>query len=123
VGRGIEERIRGLIVMQAEGYRSTMVAEMRADFEAHADAERTAIADLRARADMPIRLPPGDVITRRVLGVRALAESPDVAGARAQLHRHFKGGQITLTPDAGAYVARAEFNEWTPGTDGKGHPK
>jgi hypothetical protein len=63
----IEDRIRGIIVMQAEGDRSPMVAEMRADFEAQALSERAAIAELRAQADAPIRLPPVDLITRRVL--------------------------------------------------------
>jgi hypothetical protein len=45
----IEERIRGLIVVQAEGDRSPMVAQMRADFEAQARAERAAVEELQAR--------------------------------------------------------------------------
>jgi len=55
----LEERIRGLIVMQAEGDRSPMVAELRADFEAQARTERVALEDLRAQADEPIQAPPG----------------------------------------------------------------
>jgi hypothetical protein len=45
-----------------------------------------------------IRLPPVDLITERVLQLRALAESSDVQSARAALRRYFKGGEITLTP-------------------------
>jgi site-specific DNA recombinase len=109
----VEERVRGLIVMQAEGDRSSMVGQMRADFEAQAQAERAALADLRAQADAPIRLPPVDLITERVLALRALTESPDVEGARATLRRYLKGGEITLTPERfegrETYVARAEF--------------
>jgi site-specific DNA recombinase len=109
----VEERVRGLIVMQADGDRSPMVAQMRADFEAQAQAERAALADLRAQADAPIRLPPVDLITERVLALRALTESPDVDGARAALRRYLKGGEITLSPETfegrETYVARAEF--------------
>ncbi|HEY6725108.1 MAG TPA: recombinase family protein [Polyangiaceae bacterium] len=105
----IEERIRGLILMQADGDRSPMVAEMRADFEAQARAERVAIDDLRAQADEPIRLPPVELITERVLGLKALTESDDVEGARAALRAYLKGGEITLAPEDDVYVARAEF--------------
>ena len=109
----VEERIRGLILMQAEGDRSPLVAQMRSDLEAQAHAERTAIEDLRAQADAPIRLPPADLITERVLALKALTESPNVDGARAALRRYFKGGEVTLTPEAfgdgQAYVARGEF--------------
>jgi hypothetical protein len=80
----IEERIRGLIVMQAEGDRSPMVAQMRADFEAQARAERAAVQELEAQADAPIRLPPVDLITERVLALKALSESPDVDGRAAR---------------------------------------
>ena len=58
---------------------------------------------------MAIRLPPVDLITERVLRLRALAESDDVQSARTALRRYLKGGEITLTPDGATYVARAEF--------------
>jgi site-specific DNA recombinase len=109
----VEERVRGLIVMQAEGDRSPMVGQMRVDFESQAQAERAAVEELRSQADAPIRLPPVDLITERVLALRALTESPDVDGARATLRRYLKGGEITLTPEhfegRETYVARAEF--------------
>ena len=109
----VEEGIRGLILMQAEGDRSTMVAQMRSDLEAQAQAERSAMEDIRDQADAPIRLPPADLIRERVLALRALTESSDVDGARAALRRYLKGGEITLTPelfgDGQAYTARAEF--------------
>jgi hypothetical protein len=105
----VEERVRGLILMQAEGDRSAMVAELRADLEAQADQERAAIAELRGLAGAPIRLPPADVVTQRVLELRALADSSNIQGARAALRRYFKDGHITLTPEAGSYVARGEF--------------
>lgn len=109
----VEERVRGLIVMQADGDRSPMVAEMPADFEVQAQAERLAVQDLRSQADAPIDLPPLDLITERVLSLRALSESSDVDGARAALRRYLKDGEITITPepygDGFAYVARAEF--------------
>ena len=109
----VEERVRGLIVMQADGDRSAIVAEMRTDFEAQARAERAAVEELRAQVDAPPRLPPVDLITERVLSLRALTESPDVEGARAALRRYLKNGEIALTPaphgDGQAYVARAEI--------------
>jgi site-specific DNA recombinase len=105
----VEERVRGLILMQAEGDRSGMVAELRTDLEAQADQERAAIAELRDLAEAPIRLPPADVITQRVFALRGLADSPNIQGARAALRRYFKNGQITLSPEDGAYVARGEF--------------
>jgi len=109
-----EERIRGLIVMQAEGDRSPLVAQMRADLEAQADGERRAIEELRAQAEAPIRLPPVELITERVLALRSLADSGDVESARATLKRYLRDGSIILTPDTDAhgkqaYVARANF--------------
>ncbi len=99
--------------MQAEGDRSPMVAQMRADFESQAQAELAAIDELRSQAYAPIRLPPADLITERVLALRALTESSDVDGARAALRRYLKGGEITLSPRGFRgprnYVARAEF--------------
>ena len=83
-----EERVRGLITMQAEGDRSPMVAEMRADLEAQAAQDRAAIADLRAMASAPIRLPPVDLLTDRVFALRALAESRDVQSARTALRSY-----------------------------------
>ena len=105
----VTERVRGLIVMQADGDRSPMVAEMRSDLEAQAQQERVAIEDLRAVASAPIRLPPVAVLTERVLQLRTLAESSDIQGAREALRRFFKGGEIALVPDGDTYVARAEF--------------
>jgi hypothetical protein len=109
-----EERIRGLIVMQAEGDRSHLVAQMRSDLEAQAEAERTAVEELRAQATAPIRLPPVELLTDRVLALKALTDSPDVERARAALKRYLRDGTITLSPDVGpdgkpAYVARAQF--------------
>jgi hypothetical protein len=108
-----EERIRGIIVMQAEGDRSPMVAQMRRDLEAQAADERSAIADLRDQASAPIRLPPVDLLTERVFALRALVESEDVQSARAALQRYFKGSIIAMTPephgDGQAYVARGDF--------------
>jgi hypothetical protein len=75
--------------------------------------ERAAMADLRALATSPIRLPPVDLLTERVFHLRALTESPDVQSARTALRTYFKDGTITMTPepfgDGQAYVARAEF--------------
>jgi DNA invertase Pin-like site-specific DNA recombinase len=108
-----EERIRGLITMQADGDRSPMVAQMRADLESQAAQERAAIADLRAVTSAPIRLPPVDLLTERVLSLRLLSESMDVQSARKALQSYFRGGTITMTPephgDGQAYVARGEF--------------
>ncbi len=78
-----EERVRGLITMQAEGDRSPMVSEMRADLEAQAAQDRAAIADLRTMASAPIRLPPVDLLIERVFALRALAESQNVQSAAA----------------------------------------
>jgi site-specific DNA recombinase len=108
-----EERIRGIILMQADGDRSPMVAQMRHDLEAQAADERSALAELRAQTTAPIRLPPLDLLTERVFALRALAESEDVQSARAALQGYFQGGTITMTPephgDGQAYVARGNF--------------
>jgi hypothetical protein len=99
--------------MQAEGDRSPMVAQMRRDLEAQASDERSAIDDVRSRADAPIRLPPIDLLTERVFQLRALVESEDVQRARTTLQGYFQGGAITMTPepygDSLAYVARGDF--------------
>jgi len=59
---------------------------MRADFQTQAQAERAALADLRAQADAPIRLPPVHLITKRVLARQASVESSAVGFHRdAQL--------------------------------------
>jgi hypothetical protein len=49
---------------------------MRGNLEVQAEQERAAIADLRALATSPIRLPPVDLLTERVFQLRALTESP-----------------------------------------------
>jgi site-specific DNA recombinase len=108
-----EERIRGIILMQADGDRSPMVAQMRHDLEAQAADERSALVELKAQAQAPIRLPPLDLLTERVFALRALAESEDVQTARAALQSYFQSGTITMTPEAHgeglAYVARGNF--------------
>lgn len=96
-----EERIRGLITMQADGDRSPMVAQMRADLEANAEQERDAIGDLRELASAPIRLPPVDLLTERVFSLRALAEPTDIQRARTALRSYFKGGSDALRAWAG----------------------
>jgi len=53
-----------------------MVAQMRSDLRA---GRRRG---LRSQADAPIRLPPVDLITERVLALRALTESPEGARRR-----------------------------------------
>ena len=122
-----EERIRGLIVMQAEGDRSPMVAQMRSDLEAQVETERGAIEELRAQAEAPIRLPPVELITERVLALRALADSGEVEAARATLKRYLRDGSIILTPETGAdgkqaYVARADVMPLVPLTENMATP-
>ncbi|HVW28108.1 MAG TPA: recombinase family protein [Polyangiaceae bacterium] len=105
----VEERIRGIITMQLDGDRSPTLAEMRRDFEAQATAERAAVATLRERAAGPIRLPDVAAIVERVQALDALTRSSDIEGGREALRRYLHGGQIVCTPEAGAYVARAEL--------------
>ena len=104
-----KERIRGIIVMQADGDRSPMVAQMRHDVEPQAADERSALAELRAQTTAPIRLPAVDLLTERGFEPRALAESEDVHSARAAL----QSGTISMTPephgDGQAYVAGGDF--------------
>jgi hypothetical protein len=108
-----DERIRGIILMQADGDRSPMVAQMRHDLEAQAADERSAVAELRTQTSAPIRLPPLDLLTERVFALRALAETEDVQAARAALQSYFAGSTITMTPEphgeGQAYVARGNF--------------
>jgi len=98
------------------------VAQMRADLESQADEDRTAIADLRAVASAPIRLPPVDLLTERVFDLRALAESKDVQSARRALRSYFKGGTPEPHGDGQAYVARGEFMPLALLADGAGTP-
>ena len=102
-----EDRIRGIIMMQVEGDRSPLVAQMRKDLEAQAVQERAAIAGLRAHADAPIQLPDIAGISQRVQALDALGR--DVGPAREALKRYLKGGTITCTPDDDRFVARAEL--------------
>ena len=106
-----EERIRSVAMMQIDGDRSPTLATMRRDFEAQAVAERGAIAELETRAGEPIRLPlPQELVEDRILTLDALNEAHgDVLAAREQLRRLFVGGAVTLTPEDGVYVARAEL--------------
>ncbi len=107
-----EQRIRNVAMMQIDGDRSPYLADMRRDFEAQAVTERAAIAELEARAVMPLRLPsPQELAEDRILVLDALrdAEGDDVPAAREQLRRLLKGGSIVLTPETGVYVARAEL--------------
>jgi hypothetical protein len=67
------------------------VAETSRGARSRSRSSGAALADLRAQADAPIRLPPVDLITERALALRALTESPDVDGARATLRRYLKG--------------------------------
>jgi hypothetical protein len=53
----------------------------------------------KAFASAPIRLPPVDLLTERVLSLRALVDSPDVQSARTAFRGYFKNGTITMTPE------------------------
>ncbi|HHH29438.1 MAG TPA: hypothetical protein ENK57_13985 [Polyangiaceae bacterium] len=81
-----------------------------ADNEAHAKAEREAIAALEAHAKAPISLPTPDAIVERALDLDAMLAGAPLR-AREALRRFFQGGNIILTPDheKGHYVAKAEF--------------
>ena len=108
-GENVNDDVDALIERGTMKRVLAMVGQMRADFEAQARTERAALEELRAQADEPIQLPPVDLITERVLGLKALTGSPDIEGARDALKRYLKGGTITLSPDGDTYVARAEF--------------
>ena len=99
-------------MMQIDGDRSPILADMRRDFEAQAVAERGALAELEARVREPLRLPmPQELAEDRVLMLDALheAEGDDVPAAREQLRRLLKDGLILLTPEDGVYIARADL--------------
>ena len=104
-----EERIRGLILMQADGDRSPEVRALRLDLEAQAEADRQAIASLRAAAASPARLTAPDELVRRVFELDAVFRE-DVVTGREALRRYLKGGTIRMVPQAdGTYLARAEL--------------
>ncbi|HET7544595.1 MAG TPA: recombinase family protein [Polyangiaceae bacterium] len=104
-----ETRIRAAIAMQLDGDRSPSLAEMRRDLEASAALERAAIGELRVRADAPIPLAAIDQLTKRVLSLVGLLESQEPERAREALRSYLRGGQITMTPEQGIYIARAEL--------------
>ena len=105
----VEERIKNVIAMQVEGDRSPYLSEMRRDFEAQAASERGAVAELRARAGAPIRLPAIDELTRRVQGLNALFAEDGVERGREVLRRYLRGGAIRCVPEGERYMARAEL--------------
>ncbi len=107
----VEDRIRGIIEMQAEGDRSPYLAEARRDFEAQASTERVAVSALRARAARPIPLPPANEIIDRVQSLQALvdAQGDDVERGREALRRYLKGGAIECHPREGRYLANFEL--------------
>ncbi|HKO47442.1 MAG TPA: recombinase family protein [Polyangiaceae bacterium] len=104
-----ETRIRAAIAMQLDGDRSPSLAEMRRDLEASATLERAAIGQLRERANAPVPLAAIDQLTKRVLSLVGLLESKEPERAREALRSYLRGGQITLTPEQGVYIARAEL--------------
>jgi site-specific DNA recombinase len=102
-----EQRVRGLILMQAEGDRSQGVADLRRDLEAQAVQERAEIDGLRGVLRAPTRLPSPDEIVERYLDLERYFELEPVTG-RETLRRLIKGGTIRLVPEDGVYVARCE---------------
>ncbi len=99
-----ENRIRGLIEMQADGDRSPQVTTLRRELEAQVRKDR---AELRAleRVDMP-ELPSVDELVALTLNIEGLV-AEDVAAARAQLERLVAGGVISMRPrEDGIYVAK-----------------
>ena len=99
-----ENRIRGLIEMQADGDRSPQVAGLRRELESQVRKDR---AELRAldRVDTP-ELPTVAELSRLALDIEGLV-ADDVAAARAQLERLVDGGVISMRPrEDGIYVAR-----------------
>jgi len=105
--RRSEDRIRAAIAMQLDGDRSAALSEMRRDLEAAAVLERSALADLKGRAEEPVPLSAVDELSQRVLSLVDLLESKQPERAREVLRGYLRGGQITLTPEHGVYVARA----------------
>lgn len=99
-----EDRIRGLIMMQAEGDRSSAVAEMRRDLEAQLSLEREAIERLRDESTVIPFVGPAEIA--RALDVDAIL-GRDVVGAREQLRGLLAEGQVRMVPrENGRYLAR-----------------
>jgi hypothetical protein len=101
----VEERIRGISLMQLDGDRSPPLAEMRRDFEAQAATERAAVGELRAPAAEPIRLPNLAELAERVRRLKALTSSENVEAAREALLPERRHDGLL----AGSNAARAEL--------------
>ncbi len=104
-----EGRIRRLVHFIAEGDDSKAIRSTLKDLEAHADAERTAIQNLREQASSPVTLPTSEAIISRAQDLdRVYRADPTVV--REKLRRVFKDGRILLhlQPD-GTYVAEGTF--------------
>jgi hypothetical protein len=78
----IEARIANLVDVLASGERSEAISNAFRDMEAHAAAERRAIADLDRLATDPIRLPTPDEVIARFKWVEALLERAQLSDAR-----------------------------------------
>lgn len=102
--RRTEERIRGLVLMQAEGDRSDVVVELRRDLEAQACAERDAIERLRSSAQVITLISPTQV--ERCLDLDQILML-DIHAAREGLRGLLERGEVRMAPrEDGRYVAR-----------------
>jgi hypothetical protein len=76
------------------------------EMEAHAAAERQAVADLDRLATDPIRLPTPDEVMARFKSVQELLDEDPIA-AREELKRYFADARIRMElDDNGSYVAQ-----------------
>lgn len=104
-----EQKIAGLVRFIAEGDHSDYVRTTLLDLEAHAKAEKRAIAELVSRNNEAVCLPsPEETVERAFMFERMLLEDP-VAG-REELRRMFEGEQVLVRPQPGDfYIAEGTF--------------
>lgn len=100
-----EDKIRGLIDFIAQGDHSDYVAETMRDLEAHAKAEKAAIANLESKAGEPLRLPSIDEVSDQVFNLDTGLMADPIAG-RGRLRQWLQGEEVRLIPGAdGTYTA------------------
>src|SRR5204862_6627582 len=90
-----EARIAGLIQFISEGDQSAYVRSTLLDLEAHARAEKEAIAAIERQARQPIHLPSPTEIERRARAIQELIARDPLRG-REILRRVLKDGRIVL---------------------------
>jgi len=100
-----QDRIRTLVLMQADGDRSEHVAQLRRDLEAQARSDAAAIAT-SAERDRAVRLPSPAELLATAQDLAAAFAGADVDVGRERLRRAFRDGALRVARVEGGVELR-----------------